>query len=221
MIRRRRVSGGAAEASAPSNLEDTPAAADAGEERWSGDPEEPTTIAPAVAASEASEPARKDRFSMPWGLVIADVMNMDVHKMFKRLTDELALGDGATEYGTVLHALDKSSRNLYEASCLARKAQVEDERFSADLGVRLEVLRSAAIASLEADRAAGKKTKAPTLEDIKDRMLASWPDEVRSINARKAEMHGAFRAIEALVMAWNKRCDALRVMAQGHRNTGA
>lgn len=158
---------------------------------------------------------------MPWGLVITDVLSMDVHKTFKRLTDDLSLGDGATEYGSVLHALDRSSRNLYEATCLARKAQIEDERFSADLGVRLEVLRSAAIASLEADKAAGRKSKSPTLEDIKDRMLASWPDEVRSINARKAEMHGAFRAIEALVVAWNKRCDALRVMAQGHRNTGA
>jgi hypothetical protein len=217
MMRRRRVASDAtAAATQPSNLEDTDST-ESGAERWAGDPEE----SPQPAAASEPEPARKDRFPMPWGLVIVDVFNMDVHKLFKRLTDELSLGDGATEYGTVLHALDASARNLYEASCLARKAQLEDEKFSLELGQRLEVLRSAAAASLEQDKAQGKRTKAPTIEDIKDRMLASWPDEVRSINARKAEMHGAFRAIEALVVSWTKRCSALETMAQRHRQTGA
>lgn len=212
MMRRRKVSGAAKEAVPSSDDGDTQApAAEEGGERWAGDPEEP----------QVPEPARKDRHPMPWGLVISDVFNLDVHKTFKRLEQELTLGDGATEYGTLLHAVDKSARNLYEAARLSRKAKLVDEQFSDELDKRLEVLRSSAIVALEEEKAKGLRSKAPTIKDIEDRMLASWPDEMTSIRTRKAEMHGAFRAIEALELAWRDRCQSLRTMAQGQRSSGA
>lgn len=158
---------------------------------------------------------------MPWGLVISDVFNLDVHRTFERLQAELALGDRASEYGTVLHAVDASAKNLFDAARLARKAKLEDEKFAMELDKRLEVLRSTAVAELEAEVKNKVRSKAPTLADIDARMIANWPDEVGSIKARKSEMHGAFRAIEALEAAWKERCQSLRTMSQGFKNTGA
>lgn len=158
---------------------------------------------------------------MPWGLVIADVFHLDVHKTYARLAKELTLGDGASEYGTVLKAVDQSSKNLFEAARLARKAKLEDEKFASDLDKRLEVLRTAAQQALEQDKRGGLRSKAPTIKDIDDKMLATWPDEVSSIKARKAEMHGALRAIESLEEAWKDRCHSLRTLALQFRAAGA
>lgn len=219
--RRRKVSGGAvAEASSPAapdacNLEDTNAG-----DRWAGDPEESPADNTNAVPPQAAEPGRKDRHPMPWGLVITDVFNLDVHKTLKRLEAELSLGDGSTEYGTVLRAVDQSAKNLFEAARLARKAKLEDEKFALELDQRLEVLRSAAAAKLEQQKANGERSKAPTIKDIEDCMLSEWPDEMRSLKARKAEMHGAFRAIESLEMAWRDRCQSLRTLAQQFKSAG-
>jgi hypothetical protein len=209
MIRRRKVSGSAA------NAPDSEATPDPGSERWAGNPEEP------AAAAVADPVAQKDdRHPFPWGLVISDVFNLEVHKLFKQLELELTLGDGATEYGTLLHAVDKSARNLYDAARLCRKAKLVDEQFAEELDKRLEVLRSSAVAELEEEKLKGMRSKAPTIKDIDDRMLKNWPDEYGAIKSRKAEMHGAFRALEALEGAWRDRCQSLRSMAQGHRTAG-
>jgi hypothetical protein len=201
------------------NLEDTTAAAEPGQNRWAGDPEEPEPYT--QQQSSKKEPGAKDRHPMPWGLVITDVFHMDVPGTYRRLVDELRLGDQATEYGTVLAALDSSARNLFEAARLARKSKLEDDAFATSLDKELEVLRSAAQRALEQEKAEGQRSKAPTIQDIKDRMLASWPDQVTSIEQRKAEMHGALRAIEGLEQSWRERCQALRVMAQQFKTSGA
>ena len=215
--RRRKVSSGAG-AVAPDescNLEDTTSE----DERFAGDPnEEPVD---AVPPPTPPPPDKSKDFAMPWGMVITDVFKLDVHATFKQLSTDLELGTGATEYGTVLAAVDRSARNLFRAACLARAAKLEDLNFAASLDVRLEVLRTAAVQALEQDKRAGVRSKAPTLQDIEDRMLSAWPDEVRDLRNRKEKMHGAFRAIEALEVAWRERCQALRVIAQQFKSSGA
>lgn len=164
--------------------------------------------------------APAEQFPRPWGVVINDVFEFDVYAIFKHLSEELTLGDKATEWGSVLAAIDKSASNLYWAGKLTRKAKLADEAYSTKLGVRLEVLRTAAIQLLEADRADGKRSKAPTLQDIDDKMLASWPDEVSALRSDKAKMHGAYRAIEALEVAWRERCMNLRALSLQFRVSG-
>lgn len=192
------------------NLEDTPA--------------EEVSEAEVSEAVEVKHPvsrADKDRHPMPWGLLINDVFRLNVRETYERLNQELTLGDGATEYGSVIRAVDQSARNLFDAARLCRRAKLEDEKFTAELDKELEVLRTAAQRALEIEKAEGKRSKAPTIQDIKDRMLASWPDAVSSMEERKAEMHGAFRAIEALEGAWRDRCQALRTLALQFRSAGA
>lgn len=174
---------------------------------------------PPVAAKPASAdrtPADR-RMPPPWGNVITDVFNIDIEKTYKRLTEELALGGAATQYATVLSALDVSARNAFDAVRLSRAAKRTDEDVSREIDERLEVLRTTARELLETEKAAAKKAggtvKAPTVQEIKDRMIATWPDEMQSLESRKSYMHGAFRSIEGLEKAWWDRCQSLRKIA--------
>lgn len=157
---------------------------------------------------------------LPWGSVVKSVFSLEVEATYRMLEAELSLGDGATEYGTVLAAVDRSSRNLFLSVRLARTAQIVDEQYSMELDKRLEALRTAAAGFLEEDKKNGLRSKAPTLEDIRLRMLADWPDEVTALTKRKSEMHGMLRVIEALEPAWRERCESLRTMAHQFKRSG-
>jgi hypothetical protein len=208
-MRRRKVAGGSAGAQEQlreqeeSEPETEPASAIAEQE-------------PGTAAEDAVTPSRA-RFPLPWGNVVTDVFRFDVEVVYDQLQRGLTLGDRATEYGSVLSALDQASRNAYDAARLVRAAKIADAKYSSEIDERLEVMRTSARELLELEKTAakadGKAAKAPTLQEVADRMLANWPDEMRSLNGRKGEMHGAFRALEALEKAWWDRCATLRVMA--------
>lgn len=182
--------------------------------------DEPPPAAAAGAKDKPAEPvATKFALRVPgaWGNVVHDVFKIDIDKTFERLTKELSLGSNVTEYGHVLSALEASSRNAFDAARLVRAAKRADDDFAVDVDQRMEKLRSTARTELEVEKAAQKEkggaTKAPTLQEVSDRVLFNWPDEVRQLNRNKGEMHGAFRAIEGLEKAWWDRCQTLRKIA--------
>lgn len=172
--------------------------------------------------AKRGNPAKEERFPFPspWGAIVTDVFKLDVQETYARLSQELTLGDGATEYGTVLAAVDKAAKNAFTAACLVRAAKLADDHFSFELSKRTEVLRTAARDELEREKADGKRSKAPTIQDIEDRTVANWPDEMAAISRRRGEMHGAFRSIEALEKAWWTRCSDLRAIAERFAFTG-
>jgi hypothetical protein len=210
-VRRKKVAGGNAGAQ-QTEIETTPEP----DLYAQAEPEPEPDVPEQEPGPETSAPARA-RFPMPWGNVITDVFRFDVEEVYAELTRGLMLGDGASEYGAVLRALDHASRNAYDAARLVRAAKIADESFGSEIDERLEVLRTTAREQLEQEKtsakADGKAAKAPTLQEIADRMLANWPDEMRSLNGRRGEMHGAFRSLEALEKAWWDRCATLRTMA--------
>ena len=179
--------------------------------------------APAVAASTSSggggdQPGpRGIKMPTPWGNVVTDVFAIDIDATYKRLSDDLSLGNDITQYGVVLAALDASGRNAWDAARLTRAAKLADADVAAEIDERLEVLRSTARAQLDAEKTKAKKdggaAKAASIQEVRDRMIANWPDEVHALEQRKAYMHGAFRAIEALEKAWWDRAQSLRKVA--------
>lgn len=171
----------------------------------------------AVAAQKQSTPNP----SRGWGGVIEHAFTIDPESLYQRLYDELRLGDDATEYGAVLHAADRAEQNAIDATRLARHAKLEDEQVSRKVDERLEVLRTTAKNELEKEVADSfdeklKKTtkKAPTIQDITDRMQANWPDEYNSLSRRKEEMHGVLRVCEGIESMWRSRCATLRVILE-------
>lgn len=167
------------------------------------------------------ESSREDhnetRPSVAWANVITDTLRItDPPGLARRLRDELSLGDGRTQYGLVLEALDRSARNLDDAGRLFRASRVEEERLQAAVNQELEVLRTQAQMKLnEAWKA--KERKAPTKQDIDDEMVSSWPDRVSVLRAQISEMHNSVRALENLRDAWASRCADLRIMADKAR----
>lgn len=179
--------------------------------------------APESIRTAAASPARSKSTATPagekrgWGGVIEHAFSIDPQELYQRLYEELRLGDGATEYGVVLAAADRAEQNAVDAVRLARHAKLEDEAVSRKIEERLEVLRSAAKKELDQevidsyDEKLKKTTKkAPTIQDIADRVQANWPDEYNSASRRKEEMHGVLRICEGIAESWRSRCATLR-----------
>lgn len=158
---------------------------------------------------EGAAPARADG----WGTIITTIRGIDVAKMYQRLYDELVLGEGASEYGSILHALDRADRNIVDAERLVRAAKLEQERVDRNVAIELEVLRTTARKELEAEKAAGTRSKAPTLDDIRDRMTGNWPTKMGEVNGPSEEIHGVRSVCEKLEVAWRSRAQSLRAMA--------
>lgn len=159
------------------------------------------------------------RHNVAWGNVVEDTLWIaDPAGLARRLRGELSLGNDRTSYGQVLEALDRSARNLDDAGRLFRAAKLEEERYTATVAERLEVLRSHARSELM-DEYREKKRPSPTQKDIEDRIVANWPDQHRTIATRIAELHHTVRSLETLQSAWSSRCADLRIMADKTRPT--
>lgn len=149
-----------------------------------------------------------------WGRIVETVYSLDPEATYERLVADLRLGTDATSYGAVLPALDRAERNYFDAVRLSRLAKLEDEEATRSANAELEILRTNAREELEAEKAAGKRSKAPTIQDVEDRIVANWPDRSSRIARKRAAMHGTLRSIEGLVDAWRSRCSTLRVIAE-------
>lgn len=184
----------------------------------SGEPPGGITQESLQLARPGTKSSDVQRLPVAWGNIVVDSLKIkDPAGMARRLRSELELGEGArTDYGRVLEALDRSATNFEGAARLARAAKLEDLAFGAQVAVRVESMRTSAMAELMAEYRA-KERKSPTKDDIEDRMIQSWPDEYTEIKTRLAELHGAFRTLETLRDAWASRCADLRIMADKAR----
>lgn len=171
------------------------------------------THSPRPSKRDGAEKVEGARLGGAWEKVVDLTFSFDPVELRDRLYREIELGVDRTEYGTILAALDRADRNAVDAQALARLAKLEDEAFGQEVEERLGVLRAHAVDALEAEKAAGKRSKAPTLDDIRGRMVADYGDEVRALERRRAELHGAARVLESLHDAWRSRAASLREMA--------
>lgn len=210
---RRKVSGGTGGSETLNLGEVTGGAAPPGKPMVQGGAEPP-----ASAAQAPNNPARRPRPEVPsvavgWGNIITDTLRIpDPHAVARRLRDELSLGDERTSYGIVLEALDKSAKNIDDASRLYRAAKLEEENYERNTAERVEVMRTNALGDLMAEYQA-KKRPSPTAEAIKDRMIANWGDEYGTIERHRGELHALTRSLENLLEAWKSRAADLRIMA--------
>lgn len=187
-----------------------------GELQVSGDPEI------SQEAVQVGRPGTKaghaPQVPVAWGNIIVDVLRIpDPAGLARQLRSELVLGEGArTDYGRVLEALDRSAGNFEAAVRLARAGKLEEDNYTAQVSVRVETMRSAATEELQTEYRA-KQRRSPTIQDIEDRMVQSWPEEYQDIKRRLSELHAAVRSLEGLRDAWASRSADLRIMADKAR----
>lgn len=181
----------------------------------SGDPAASTALDEFLHGSKkaAAVPAKKaPEIDDRWGHVVETVFDLDPVTLAERLTSELSLGSDASDYGSLRAAVDRAASNLYDAKRLERAAKLEEVRYVEQVAPELELLRSAAREELLEERVKG--TGAITKDQIRDKMIQSWPDQVRSMEMRKAKLHAATRVFEGLVDAWNHRNSQLKTMME-------
>ncbi len=56
--------------------------------------------------------------------------------------------------------------------------------------------------------------RAPTIQDLEDKMMANWPKRVKSLKMRKQEAHAVRGTMDRLADAWESRCATLRMMGE-------
>ena len=186
----------------------------------------PSEVFPSVADAESTpdattvfegaetEVAPKAATPKPWSAIVETVIRLDVEAMYNRLSAELTLAGGGESYGEIARALELADHNSFEAAKLERAAKLEQERVDAEVEAEMEVLRTNAAGELEAEKAAGTRSKSPTIQDIKDRVVAKWPELSASLTRRSHEIHATRATCEALTSAWRSRAVTLRVLAE-------
>lgn len=216
--RRRKVTSGEAAARASELIPD-PAGVEA------PPPERPavSTRVDTPPASSSTKGAGAGDERGPWGSIIDAVLTVDPERTFDRLRAELSLEADHTSYAAVAAALDLADRRYFEASVLVRGAKLEEQRIDREVGMRMEVLRTAARQKIEDEkRTAAKETGSKasgkaTLEEVRDRCYADWPDEVSALERRSQEYHAARAVAEELATAWRSRAASLRELVAGLR----
>lgn len=175
-------------------------------------PETKTPVGKTNGHRAETTAAKSETSQRTWGAIVDDVVRIDVRATYEHLRDSLSLGDGVTEYGTLLSALDQADRNYVDAVKLARATKLEEQQVDRKVSEELEVLRSTARDELEHEKSEGKRSKAPTIQDIEDRMMSNWPTKVHELRRRSEEMHAARAVAEGIEVAWKSRAASLRSM---------
>ena len=192
VVRTRRAKG---EATEPSKVDFPPPASP---------PAEPARIAPPRAGTGPG-PA--------WGMVVEDLYRIDVWPVYERLRDGLRQGDGH-EYAGILHALDRASQNLFDAYRLQGVAIMEAAREEREVDSEMELLRTTARAELGAEATESKRKGVITKDEVADRCLSAWPDQVRALLGRKERAKQSAETMGGLVEAWRRRHQALEGKAR-------
>jgi hypothetical protein len=179
----------------------------------------------AVATPTQTTPTREADGG--WGTIIDSVLSVEPERLFAKLTSELTLEHDHTSYAAVAQALDLADRRYFECSLLVRAAKLEEQRIDRAVNMRLEVLRTTAREEIETEKrtaaaAVGSKASGKaTLEEVRDRCFASWPDEVSALERRSQEYHAARAVAEELAVSWRSRATSLRELVAGLRTRSA
>lgn len=147
-----------------------------------------------------------------WGAVIDSIYNLDVQRTYQQLVEELALAEDERSVGHIIKAANVADMRAYEARRLVRAAKLESEKVQHQIDVELGTMREQARSELQEERREGKRSKAPTLEEVADRVRKRWPDRYRRLNEERSKMHGAVRACEGLEESWRGRAQRLQAL---------
>lgn len=158
-------------------------------------------------------PAKKTpKLADAWGEVVEMTLRLDPVETAERLTRELSLGEGVTDYPTLRAACDRAASNLFDAKRLEQAARIEAERYESEIEPEIEILRRAARDELvkEHTKGAGRITK----DAIRDRMIQGWPDAIKSMERRTSKLRAMAESFKGLVDAWNHRNSQLKIMME-------
>jgi hypothetical protein len=152
--------------------------------------------------------------------IIVSVFEVNFDTEWKRLHDNLVLGNERTDHGSVVRHLDFAEDNARAAHKLWVCIRVEYERFEIDQKVLQAGMRNAAHAELQAEKDAKTRTKQITDEDVLTKMAELFPDEYRATELEKIKFRKTVEHAEAFSKVWFGKCETLRAILRGMRGGG-
>ena len=149
--------------------------------------------------------------------MVEEVFRIEVRKTYETLTRELSVKLNTLNFGEFYQMSNAADGRAFEAARLARAAKLEEGRVRNAADGQLATMRDAVRRELLEEKKDGKLLRAPTKDDVEDRVRRRWPDRHRNIRDELAKMHGATRACEELLVSWRERSRTLRSMLTGRR----
>lgn len=116
----------------------------------------------------------------------------------------------AANHAMLVDALDQCEDNAREAHRLFVSAKTVVDRFEFDSKVLSVDMRDQAVATLQAEKEGGQRSKQITDADVEFRIAALFPDEWRRLEERRAKARRMVAHMERLAELWRERSRDLR-----------
>lgn len=136
----------------------------------------------------------------------------DPEGLYKKLEENLRVGEERSDRGILLRALDNAETNARDAHRLWVTAKLEQQRYEITNKIVFAAIREEANRTLQREKDQKLRSKQITEEDIDTMAAQLFPDEYeeQKISRHKAEL--MVKSMENLSELWLKRCSALEIM---------
>lgn len=152
--------------------------------------------------------------------IIDSVFEVDYDKTWKILKENLVVGEGRTDHGTVTSALDHAENNARRAHQLYVNAKFEYERYLVDNEIVFSALWDEANGKLQAEKESGKRNKAITDADVRAKVAEDHPEQFRHHEMEKRKFDLTVKHLENFSDTWSSKCRSLQVILKTMRGGG-
>lgn len=139
---------------------------------------------------------------------------------YEKVRAALRLGTRASSasHGQLVDALDQAEENAMEAMELLINAKVAHDAFEIDAKMVLGAVREESYAVLQAEKAAGVRSKAITDADVESVMASRHPDDWQEIQEKIGKAKRTVDLIAELAERARERAKDLRAMVSKSRD---
>lgn len=148
----------------------------------------------------------------PLDPVIESIVSDDVFRHYKRLEQELTIGENRGDYATVLQAVDRAEDNARLAHKLYLAGKIERERANIVAQMTLKDLRTQALAELHNEKTEGTRRKQITDSDVDYKCAAMHPHIWEETSLKIRRIKAAEEDLESLAELWKSRCRTLQTI---------
>jgi hypothetical protein len=167
-----------------------------------------------VEESEALYTRKPPKMAKAFEFILTKVYEFDqpIEEVYKRLEQELTIGQKRGDRGTLLISLDNAETNALTAHKLFLHALVEQETFRINVLRINAALRTKANAALQLQKDRGERSKMITDADMEHWIAEHYADEYLAQRRKGIQVDGMTESCKKLSERWEGRCIGLQTM---------
>ncbi len=145
--------------------------------------------------------------------IVESVFDCDIDSEFKRLKEELKLGNNRSERGFLQIAIDNAEDNARSAHAMYVTAKLIKEAYEAKADKVIGAMWKSASDVLEQEKKNGLRSKQITDADVRYKAAEMYPDEWSEQTLTLRRYDQTVKHLEQLVQLWNSRCNSVRKLS--------